>query len=331
MPGSRTRHARGGVALMLVVIAVAAATIMALGFAIAQSTSASLARNIDASGRARMIAESGMEMAMAYVLGSDGSWRTDQTNGLWVGDHPYAGGAFTIYGEDGEDEDGDGVVDGDGDLSDHSLDLLTLSVVGTYGGSRQTARAVILPIKRVLMMVPDPANLTVEDTIRLSLLQSWGLSTRLLGVNATEAEFDAAIVDCHIAYFPAHAAVADAIATTLSERGFPLVVERSRLPKELKMVQLSSVEYDSSAIKVLELTRTYLDELGIPVTVVVSHHITEAFTPAARQARGTPSRRWPMSSLSPKMAHVCEMATGSSRQPLKSLRGILRKRAMFSK
>jgi hypothetical protein len=55
---------------------------------------------------------------------------------------PFGAGTFSIVGQDGEDADGDGVVDGDGDLVDDPADPVTLTVTAAVDGVTHTVRAV---------------------------------------------------------------------------------------------------------------------------------------------------------------------------------------------
>ncbi len=132
-------------ALLLALFAVAISATLALSFLSAQSTSLGIARNIQNHSPARYIAESGLALAIAYVR-ADADWRTDQSHGTWVTDEPFGAGTFTIVGEDGEDIDGDGVVDGDGDLADDATDLVTVTVTGMVNGASHIVRAVLTPI-----------------------------------------------------------------------------------------------------------------------------------------------------------------------------------------
>jgi len=91
------------------------------------------------------VAESGLELAIAYIRANE-DWRTDQSHGTWVTDQSFGDGTFTIVGEDGEDTDGDGTVDGDGDLGDDPDDLLTLTVTGKVSGTTHIARALVTPL-----------------------------------------------------------------------------------------------------------------------------------------------------------------------------------------
>jgi len=135
---------RRGVALLLVLMAVAVSATLAMSFLSAQSTSIGIARNIQNHSPARYVAESGLELAVAYIR-ANSNWRTVQSDGAWVTDEPFAGGTFTLVGEDGVDTDGDGTVDGDGDLSDDTADLLTLTVTGEVNGAAHMVRAVVTP------------------------------------------------------------------------------------------------------------------------------------------------------------------------------------------
>lgn len=138
-----------GVALLLVVISLAVATVLALTFLASQSTTIGITRNLDRHARARQIAESGLALAMHEVRSNE-SWRDDHAHGTWVANQPYAGGMFTIIGHDGVDEDGDGVLslafgETDGDLADDPDDPATLTVVGEFDGVVHRVRATVWP------------------------------------------------------------------------------------------------------------------------------------------------------------------------------------------
>ncbi len=194
-----------GVALVLVLVAVIVAATVAHSFVSAQSTSISIARNVQKHATARHVAESGLELAVAHIRSND-NWRTEQADGTWVTDEPFGDGTFTIVGEDGEDTDGDGVVDGDGDLSDDDSDLLTLTVTGKINGSSHVARAVVRPIpgdgRKVLMLVPDPGDLAPEEQQRKGLIESWGWEVALIEDGASQAEMEAAMAEADVAYLP---------------------------------------------------------------------------------------------------------------------------------
>jgi hypothetical protein len=132
--------------MVLAVIALTVATVIAYSFLGAQSTSIGIARNVSNHSEARYIAESGLDLAIAYVTGG-ADWRTEKPHGTWVADEAFAGGTYTIVGEDGEDLDRDGIIsqpsEGDGDLTDDASDPLTLTVTGKFNNRTHVARATL--------------------------------------------------------------------------------------------------------------------------------------------------------------------------------------------
>ncbi len=145
-----------GIALLLVMISVAVASVLSLGFLTAQTTTLGISRNITHSAQARAIAESALELALHYVRDDPtAAWRTDRPHGVWVADQPLAGGTYTITAIDGADTNGDGTIsapsEGDGDLTDDGDDPLTLTATATYGGVTYTVTAVVTPIS-----LPEP-------------------------------------------------------------------------------------------------------------------------------------------------------------------------------
>ncbi|MCK4660672.1 MAG: hypothetical protein KAV82_14215 [Phycisphaerae bacterium] len=142
---NRYLYCRRGVALLLVLIAVAIAVTLACSFLAAQSTTIGICGNLENHSNARHVAESGLELAIAYVR-SDNDWRSLQSHGAWVTGEPFGEGTFTIVGEDGVDTDGDGAADGDGDLADDPDDPLTLTVTGKVNGASHVVRAVVTPV-----------------------------------------------------------------------------------------------------------------------------------------------------------------------------------------
>ena len=127
---------QSGVASMLVLIAVAMATILSLGYLNAQDTSISVVQNVTSHAQARAIAESALDMTTAAIE-NDPNWRTTYSSGTWASDEPFAGGQFTVTVTDG-DESG-----GDGDLADDGEDPVTITATGNYQGVTHTIRAVV--------------------------------------------------------------------------------------------------------------------------------------------------------------------------------------------
>jgi len=127
------RHARGA-ALLLVLIAVAISTILALSFLASQGPTSVVASNIDRKAKARAIAESALKMAIDYV-NEDANWRTDKASGQWMTAASLDGGTFDLYGTD----------EGDDDLGNNTTDPVLLSVVATYEGVTHRVSALVTP------------------------------------------------------------------------------------------------------------------------------------------------------------------------------------------
>jgi hypothetical protein len=171
-PSLKPNRRRRSVALILVLIAVTISATLALAFVSAQSTSIGIARNIQNHPQARYVAESGLELAIAYMRANT-DWRTVQSEGAWVTDEPFEGGTFTVVGEDGVDVDGDGIItvpgEGDGDLADDNSERLTLTVTGRAGGASQVVHAVITPVPARSLVgywkLDETTGLTANDSL----------------------------------------------------------------------------------------------------------------------------------------------------------------------
>ncbi len=142
------RHGRRGVALLLALIAVILAATLGYSYLNAQGTAVGIALNLNRQAQARYIAETALQGTLAY-LQAHTDWRTTRTHGVWAEDQPFAGGVYTIRGEDGVDLDHDGIVDGDEDLSPDGTGnehLLTLTAIGRVDGFSHVVRAVLTPV-----------------------------------------------------------------------------------------------------------------------------------------------------------------------------------------
>ena len=132
---------RRGLVLPLVLIALAVAIILGMCFLTSASTSTALSTAADQRLHARMIAESGLSMALSEIE-TNRDWRTQRTNGTWVTNQPFDGGTFTVEVQDGNSIDATGAVVGDSDLSDDPSEPVVVSSFGDYQGTRHVARAV---------------------------------------------------------------------------------------------------------------------------------------------------------------------------------------------
>ena len=218
-------------ALLLVLIAVAISATLALSFLSAQSTSVGIARNLQNHARARHVAESGLGLAVAYVRADD-DWRTEQSDGTWVTDEAFGDGTFTIVGEDGTDLDGDGVVDGDGDLADDPTESATLTVTGRVGGATHAVRAVIRPaavLGDLLLVVPPGAP--ADDTEREQFAAGKGWTVATIQQNATQSAFDDAVTAADVAYVSSTVSAAT-LGTKLANALIGVVTEQPDLTDE---------------------------------------------------------------------------------------------------
>jgi hypothetical protein len=127
------RHHARGAALLLVLIAVAMCTIMALSFLAAQGPTSAVASNIDRKTTARAIAESALNMAIDYVS-ENSDWRDVKSSGTWMTGVDLHGGTFDLLG-----------TDDDGDLGNDPSDELILTAVGEFEGVTHRVMARIVP------------------------------------------------------------------------------------------------------------------------------------------------------------------------------------------
>lgn len=173
--------------MLLVLIAVAMCTIMALSFLAAQQPTAVVASNIDRKTQARAIAESALKMAIDYVK-EDSNWRNDKSSGQWMSGAALDGGTFDLYG-----------IDEDGDLADDESEEFTLTAVATYDGvtHRVSARMVVQSGPEielnVCFVVRSDSSLTSEEQNKRDLFESWGYTVAILDDSASTSEFEAAV------------------------------------------------------------------------------------------------------------------------------------------
>jgi hypothetical protein len=271
-PASR-RLRRRGVAMVLVMLAVAIGVVLSCAYLTGQSTSATVAGNAGSKAQARAVAESALGMAMSYVRTHD-DWRTAKAPGQWASDQPLAGGTFTVRGDDGEDTNGDGVVEGDGSFTNDTMDMLTLTATGRYRGTEHTVRAVVPPFKQAAMIVPNPVSLATEDTDRYTLLRNWGWRVRLLKAAGTNADYDTAVAGVHVIYAPAHSSLGATILARLASADLPIVSENMNLVTTMKVASTASRTWSGTSMDVLQLTRTVTDDAGNESTQAYTHYIT---------------------------------------------------------
>lgn len=194
---SNPRHR--GIAMLLVLIAVAIATVLSMSFLASQATTHGVAQNVQKHAQARSVAESALVAAIHYAQ-TDADFRTDKTHGQWVSGAAFNGGTFDLFGYDGLDTDGDNVVDDtDGDLADDTADPVTLTVIGYYDGVSHTVHAVVTPGSDIssgtVLYVVDSSGPNALEQTRIDLIESWGFEVVQIFENASQGDFDDAIAD----------------------------------------------------------------------------------------------------------------------------------------
>lgn len=86
---------RRGIALMLVMVAILVTGGIALAYFGSRDNSIAISTNVEASTRARAVAESGLDLAIA-ILETDSNWRTDHVEGVLLSDFALGSGIITI-------------------------------------------------------------------------------------------------------------------------------------------------------------------------------------------------------------------------------------------
>jgi hypothetical protein len=256
-PGRGWNSRRRGVALLLVLVAAVVAFTISSAYLSSQSTSISIARNMENLHKARCVAESGLRAAIAYVQAT-ATWRDDQTHGTWAADVAYANGTYTVVGEDGADTDGDGVItqpgEGDGDLGDDTSDLLTLTVTGKVGGATHIVRTVVSPGSAagdVLLVVPDASSLTDQDSAKQALMQSWGYTVTTISATESQTALEGAADLVDVVYISEEVSSGN-VNTKLKDVSIGVVSEENALADDFGVGQTAEWYFGYSAINITD-------------------------------------------------------------------------------
>lgn len=122
-----------GIAMLIVLVVIAMATVLGTAFLAAQTTTTGITRNLENQAVARQIAESGL-ILMRNKIQSDDTWRTGRTQGTWVLNQTLGQGTFTAE-----------ITDADGDPSNNPNDPFVLTVTGKYGDVTHVVRSRVQP------------------------------------------------------------------------------------------------------------------------------------------------------------------------------------------
>lgn len=245
-----------GVALILVMIALVMGTVLAVSFLSQQTTATAVASNVSAHAEARAIAESALVSVIEHVR-SDADWRDTLSNGQWASDAAFAGGTYSVWGVDGYDENGDGVIDGDetdGDLSDDAGDRVTITVIANFNGVTHRVQSVVTPgddSLAVLMVVNDADNLNSQDQAKTSLFQGWGWSVTHLSADALQSEYDTAVAT-HDAAYVSEDVSSSQVGSKLTGAAIGVVTEEGYLFDDLLIASSAGGEFWDDAIDIVD-------------------------------------------------------------------------------
>lgn len=125
-------HRDRGVAMLVVLVVVAMATVLGTAFLAAQTTTTGITKNLEDQAVARQIAESGL-LLIQNKIKNDPTWRTGRTQGVWVNNQSLGQGTFTAE-----------ISDADGDPSNNPEDPFVLTVTGKFGNVTHVVRSNVL-------------------------------------------------------------------------------------------------------------------------------------------------------------------------------------------
>ncbi len=198
-------HQPRGIAMVLVLITLAMATVLGLTFLNTQSTTSSISENVSRQASARGIAESAMNITIDHIR-NNADWRTTYTDGIWVSNQSLNNGTFNVTVNDGT-IDNTGQITGDGDLANSLTDNIVITATGYFNGVTHTVKSEITPTPtsttpptRVLMVVPNPASLAADDLARQTLLQSWNMTVTLIDDSSSQSALSTAYANADVVY-----------------------------------------------------------------------------------------------------------------------------------
>ncbi|MEO0475743.1 MAG: LamG domain-containing protein [Planctomycetota bacterium] len=242
----RTRRSRGA-AMLLVLIALAMCTILALSFLAAQEPTAVVASNIDRKTQARAIAESALKMAIDYV-NEDADWRTDKSSGLWMSSIALDGGTFTLTGTD----------EADGDLADDSSEPVLLTVVANYSGVTHRVSALVTPGSadssgnRLMFVVSSDSSPASQDQAKRTLFESWGYVVTYVDDSDSQTVYDAAVAVNDVVYV-SESVSSSSVNTKLRGTTLGVVNDEGYLQDEFGFTTSSSSSEDTTtAIEIID-------------------------------------------------------------------------------
>lgn len=224
-------HFRGrGIAMVMVMLALAVGTIITLTFLSSQTTSMAIAHNATRQTQARAIAEDAVDLALAYIR-ADTEWRDNHTHGTWSADQALNAGTFRVMFEDADDTD----------LGDDLSEPFTMTVEASFDGVSHRTQTLVTPRGsaaaqnvKVLLVVPNAGSLNADDAARKALVESWGHGVVLISASASSTDFDNAIAEADVVYVSENAS-SGSVADDLRGAAVGVVNESTGLYDDLGM------------------------------------------------------------------------------------------------
>ncbi len=129
--GDARAHANRGMAIMLVLFCIAAASIMAAAYVVSRENAPQLTSNVVSGSTARTAAATGLSMANAILECEVADWRASTVNGVLLSDVPVGDGTVTVT-----------VSDVNGGLPTRDTLYVKIRAVGKHNDMVQVAEAV---------------------------------------------------------------------------------------------------------------------------------------------------------------------------------------------
>ncbi len=304
------KHARSrrqaGIALVLVMISVAMAVILSLSFLNAQVTASGVSENVARRARAQAVAESGLDLALAY-MNTTTDWRSQRASGTWVTDYAIAGGRVTVIGQDGQDTDGDQVVEGDANFANDLTEPVTLTSMGTFDGVTHVVHAVVTPVpppKKLLMVVQDPMNLVDYERDPRDQFLDWDYVVTLIAASASQDAIDSAVANNDVAYVTAYFNSPD-LNTKLYNAPIGVVSGEGYLDSEFGLATSDGVIYTGSTdINVVDQSHFITETLPIGLVQIVDSTSSELMAMSGSPAAGAALLATQSTSATPVLAVI---------------------------
>lgn len=238
-------------AMILVLIAVAMASVLSLTMLSSNATSIGISQNADRQTRARGIAESAMLMTVTQIQ-SNPDWRTDYANGQWIVNQSLEGGTVNVWVVDG-DLDSAGNLTGDGDLSNNLADKVVITAQGRFNGVTHTIRSVVTPSStfgttyKVLFVLGGSTPTSAEQT-RITLLQDLGMTVSTIASSASQQTFNTNFGEVDVVYVSSEAGI---LGTQVKDAPIGVVTEEGDTYSPIGFSSSSS-SYNGTVIEVTD-------------------------------------------------------------------------------